>query len=147
MSEFVNPDTGEVEDIPEGMDRLFWAAHQLMDAQDQIKAWERRAVLLKHELLNGQEERKAVYGEVAVSVRQNIRRELDTDAFREWLADAMPNEVELAALAFAAKSFDAHTELMIGRLGEAIARNTREKPTQPFIVIERVRRVAPRGVA
>ena len=143
MADFVNPETGEIEEIPDGMDRLFWAAQRLMEAHDQIKAWEARAGMLKAELLN-QDERKAVYGDVAVSVRSNLRQEFDADGFREWLADCQPTEAELAGLAFAAKAFAPGPETP-ARMVEAIARHTHGKPTRPFIVVERVRKLAPAG--
>lgn len=142
MADFVNPETGEIEEIPEGMDRLFWAAQRLLEAHDQIRAWEARAGMLKAALIDGQDERKAVYGDVSVSVRTALRHEFDADAFREWLADASPTAVELDALAFAAKGFAPGPETPT-RMTEAIARHTHGKPTRPFIVVERVRKIAP----
>ena len=144
MSEFVFEDTGEVEEIPEGMDRLYWAAQRLMECQEQVRAWEARAGMLKAALLDGQEDRKAVYGEVAVSVRSALRQEFDAEGFREWLMDCQPTVRELAGLAFAAKAFAPGPETP-ARMTEGIARHTHGKPTRPFIVIERVRKLAGEG--
>lgn len=142
MDEFVDTETGELDAIPDGEDRLFWAAQQLLEAHDQIRAWEARAGMLKAALIVGQDERRAVYGDVSVSVRSAMRQEFDADAFREWLADASPTGVELDALAFAAKAF-APGPKTPARMVEAIARHTHAKPTRPFIVVERVRKIAP----
>lgn len=143
MPEFVNPDTGEIEEIEEGTDRLFWVAQQLQQAKDQEKAWAARAGMLAAAIIGEQDERKAVYGDVSVRVQQNLRREFDPDGFHEWASDACLNERELADLAFAAKAYIVDVDHMAPRLVEAIARNTHEKATRAFVVVERVRKLAP----
>ena len=61
------------------------------------------------------------------------------------MADAALSERELADLAFAATTFAVNADNLGPRLRESLERNTHEKPTKPFIIVERVRKLAPKS--
>ena len=142
MSEYVNPETGEIEEIPEGEDRLFWIARRLREAQDQEKEWGRTVAGLKATLLTEQEEKRAVYGDVSISVRQNIRSSFQADAFREYVADAQLDGGALLSLVLAAKDFDIAT-LDDRAIADMLRRFVAEQPTRPFIIADRVKKLHP----
>lgn len=142
MAEFVHEDTGEIEEIPDGIDPLFWAANQCMEAADQEKAWKARGGMLKAALIRGQEEKKAVYGDVAVSIRQTWRDDFEVAGFRDYVADAQLDGGALLALVLAAKGFDRDLLHEPG-LADMVARFTGKKPTATFAVCERVRKLRP----
>ena len=139
----VDADTGEVLDLPTGTDIMAWRAARLMDAIEQQRAWERAVGALKAGFVRDQADRKAQYGDVVVSVRQNMRREFAPEAFRAWLEDAQLDGGALLQLALAARAFDVAT-IEDRLVRDAVARHVVEKPTRPFAVAERVRRAAPR---
>lgn len=142
MSEYVNPETGEVEEIPEGEDRLFWVARRLREAQDQEKEWGKSAAGFKRTLLEEQTEKRAVYGDVAISVRQRPMTTFQGPAFREYVADAQLDGGALLAMVLAAKDFD-----IDAIADEAIADLLRpfviEGLTRPFVIAERVKKLHP----
>lgn len=142
MTDYLDESTGEVLDIPEGVDRLWWTANELIAASDQEKAWKGRKGMLSAILIRDQEEKRAVYGDVSVSVRQSLRDEFAADAFRDYVADAQLDGGALLELVLAAKGFDAG-KLNDPALAEMVRRFTTKKPTATFVVCERVRKLAP----
>lgn len=139
----VDADTGECMDLPTGTDIMAWRAARLMDAMEQTRAWERAVGALKAGFVREQQDRRCQYGDVVVSVRQNVRREFAPEAFRAWLEDAHLDGGALLQLALAARAFDA-AGIEDEQVREAVARHVVERPTRPFAVAERVRKAAPR---
>lgn len=139
----IDDETGEVMDLPAGSDRMGWLAARLIDAIEQERAWTRAVAALKTVFVKDQEERKAQYGDVVVSIRQSTRREFATEPFREWLADAQLDGGALLQLALAARAFDIGSIADNG-LVAAVERYVVAKPTRPFAMAERVRKAGPR---
>ena len=126
-----------------GADPLFFAAQRLMEANDQVKAWERMAGAYKAVLLKRQQEKRAQYGDVVTSVRQNIRKVFDYQAAQEWLRGEESNGVDYLILATHATGFDFQADGFKDANAEELRKFIRETPTKAFIVAERVRKLAP----
>ena len=133
---FVNSETGEISEIPEGLDRCSYLAQVCADALAQVKAWEIRAVIAKAGLLRYQTEPRAAYGEVVVRIQQSTRRTVDAAILARRLDETeAPRDVLLYLLAASRVPVDA--------VGPALPEAITETMTKPFVVLDRVRRRAP----
>ena len=133
----VDADTGE---LLEGIPDLSLLARQLYDAQQQLKAWEQHCNGLKAILLEKQVEKKVIYGDVSVSVRQAVRTVFDAVGWRGGLFYDELSKEALAAIIDAAKDFDIN---QLPTILEA-ARFVSHQPSKPYVVVELVRKDAPK---
>ena len=133
---YVDDETGEISEIPEGLDRCSYLAQVCADALAQVKAWEIRAGIAKAGLLRYQEARSAAYGDVVVRIQQSARRTVDAALLARRLDETeAPRDVLLHLIAASRVPADA--------VGPAIPEAITETMTKPFIVLDRVRRRAP----
>ena len=133
---YADDETGEISEIPEGLDRCSYLAQVCADALAQVKAWEIRAGIAKAGLLRYQEARSAAYGDVVVRIQQSARRTVDAALLARRLDETeAPRDVLLHLIAASRVPADA--------VGPAIPEAITETMTKPFIVLDRVRRRAP----
>jgi len=136
----IDPETGEILEIPTGPERLGFVVRKLHDAQTQEKAWSQFAAALKAIVLREQQEQKAVYDDLQVSIVQAIRKTQDLDAIRQFIDTTELTRDDLKELALAATGFD--VERLSDHLADAINDMTREVPNKPYPRISAVRRRA-----
>ncbi len=137
-------DTGEIVSCPPGEDRLSYVAARLADAQAQRQGWEKAERALKQVFLREQGERRAQYGDVAVSIRAGRElRKFDATAYRRDVeyGEEMSKE-EFRALARAAKDFD--PGLLEGFTLNLVTQHTAYETSRPAVYVDRVRREAPK---
>lgn len=138
----VDDETGEILGDVTGSDRAAYAARQLADCKAQIKAYEQAAAIWQQALFKYQGDKTATYGDLRASIRQSRRTEQDVAGMREFIAGVEWTRDELKGFAIAAKGFD--LGLLDENSVEALSRFQRETMTRPFVVIETVRKPAPR---
>lgn len=147
---YVDPETGVIEEIPEGLDLLYWAAQNALEAGDQADEWGARAGMFKGILVRGQEERHAAYGEAAVLITSSMRAKFDRERFAAWLDDVSADLTgeDLIALLKAATGFDPEAATLAGDEQEAfraaIRRCSPKSPSKTFAKVTRVRKLAPK---
>lgn len=138
----VDEETGEVLGDMPGFDRAAWAATRLSEYKAQIKAYEQAAAITEQVLLRYQGTKTADYGTFRASVRQNTRNTQDVAAIREWIRGAELTRDDLTAMACSAKGWDV-TKLP-EPLADVVNDHTAHGMTRPFVVLETVRRTAPK---
>lgn len=140
----VDEETGELFDAAQtpiaGPD-LSLLAWRLRDAGDQKRAWERAEMALKGVFLNLQDERKAIYGDVVISIRTQQRSRFLPAAWRQVLDAESFNRIEYRAIALAITGIDASR--LTPELGRFVEAATDRYETKPFVVTDTVRRAGP----
>lgn len=134
---------GVIHEVPAGGDVLAMVASRVMYASEQRKEWEKIERALKRALVAKQPEKKAIYGDVVVSIRQGTRADQDIAAIREAFAEVELTRDEAIALAMAGRDFDAGRLEDYDGLLAVVAAHTHVRPTAPYAIAERVRRDAP----
>lgn len=138
----VDEDTGEILGDMPGFDRAAWAATRLQEYKAQIKAYEQAAAIAEQVLLRYQGTKTADYGNLRASVRQNARNTQDVNAIREWIRETELTREDLVKFATSAKGWDV-TKLP-EPLADVVNDHTAHGMTRPFVVLETVRRPAPK---
>ena len=133
----VDYETGEIlEDAPD----LSLLARQLYDAQQQLKAWEQHCNGLKAILLEKQVEKKVLYGDVSVSVRQAVRANFDAKGYLDSLHYEEVSKGTLVVIIQAAKDFDPG---QLPAFTDPLS-FVSHQPSKPYVVVELVRKDAPK---
>lgn len=138
----IDDETGEVMGDMPGFDRAAWAATRLQEYKAQIKSYEQAAAIAEQVLLRYQGTKTADYGNLRASVRQNARNTQDVGAIRDWIHDTELTRADLEALAIAAKGWD--VAKLPEPLADLIDEHTAKGMTRAFVVLETVRRPAPK---
>lgn len=76
----VDDETGEILEVPQGVDALFLVAHRRHDAKQQEDAWKAQRAMLDAVLLKKQEEKKAEYGDIIVAIKGGSYSKTDAEA-------------------------------------------------------------------
>jgi hypothetical protein len=127
----VDGDSGEILEIAEGIDPLLALALARHDAKEQEEAWKRRRIVADVALLARQEEKRAQYANVLVTVMQRTYEQTDAVKFADELAGAAIEWPELMAVIAAAKGFK--RGLLPEKAVEAFRAATVQLPTKPWI--------------
>lgn len=118
---------------------------QIAHWQEQVQGYERAIGAAKAAVLKRQADKRAVHGEWVASIRQNVRRDLNRDAFRADLEERrrsgdLPFPVA-TALALAATGFDRGA--LPDDVRDMVERHIEEKPTKPYLMLAPVMKSAP----
>jgi hypothetical protein len=140
---YCHEESGEVIEIPEGVDRAIWLAEQFREAHDQEKAWTARKGMVASLYMSAVAERRCAYPDLGIvlSVRSSMRREQNTLAIRAILAECDLEAEDLLAAATAGKGWD--LDLLTPSVRAIVEENTEEKPTRTWLAIDRIRKPAP----
>jgi len=127
----VDDDTGEVIEIPEGVDALTLLAHGRHDAKGQEDAWKQRRQAYDAALLAKMTEKRANFTGVVVSVMGRTYTKTDVDAFADSLAAAAIEWPDLMAVIAAAQGFK--RDLLPESVWEIYDKHTEHLPTKAWI--------------
>ena len=136
-------DTGEITDYELGGDPLYMAAQRFFDAKQQAKEWGARAGMWQAILLKGQDARKAIYGDVAISTQYQTYPSFDKDGWREFAANEELPAQAWKSLALAATGFD-KALIEDEDLAEMVAGFVAHKEKAPFALATVVMKRAPK---
>jgi hypothetical protein len=137
-------DTGEIISCPvSGDDMLSYLVAQYRGAKEQIKGHERAARALEAAILARQQERRIQCGDYTSTIRQNTYRRLDRERYLDGLEAGEWSRDELLELARCMKDLDpvAATKPLIE---DFIMGCQVESQSRPFVVVDVVKRPAPR---
>ncbi len=141
----IDESTGEIVDLPPGTDAALAISRRVLAAQDQEKAWAavKGAGKAALERLLPRDQRRMQCGEESVVrwVNGRLTEQQDIDGMKLELASAELTIAERDALVLAAKGFDLAD--LPDELREVLAPFVSTKEGKGFVIVEKVRKLAP----
>lgn len=146
----IDPETGDIlADIPRDY-KAQMAAYALAEADQQIDEWKKYRAIAAAALKVNQETKIAEYGDIKVSIRQQTNRVQDVTAIKQWVLETELTRQDLLEMVIATQAGNYRAAWKVDVLPEAIrdAINdaTHERSGEPFVVVEKLRKQAPRIV-
>lgn len=132
---------GVIVECASGAPDLTRVAVLAAEAQQQIKTWEAYAGALKAVLVAQQEDRKATYGDVLVSINQTTYRDIDSERLADLLFKREADVDTLLAAIQLGKFNEAAAAEIVGK--DDAARCVVLRQSKAFAKVERVRKAAP----
>lgn len=147
----IDDETGE---ILEGVtsDKAQYAAFQLNQAKEQIKAWEQvaatwSAAVLRHQPTKTETYEADVETAISATIVQPTNNVVNMDELREWLWETEITADDLKALLRAVSPGNWRSpfklDLLPEHLREVVEDMTNERTGEPYVLINKKRKIAP----